>query len=384
MAASVTEHATHNSVKRNRDATVDIPTSELESEEPQQKKSKAESNNVSPVEVTTKDITDDTTHTSESLNNSSFSDTNTGATAVHSTSSAPDTASEDEDVAAVDIPTASLQGLPRELRIAIFNLVVDTDERIVLGRRMVEARRNNSLWTLDQCFNQAAINPLSMTCRQFQREFQDFHVGVSKSSYCTWILLVNNFDLEQLQVFSDYIQSKAFFDIVGHEECPTAGDCNVEEHEPIYNMEVILRFQMDDRAINSARALCKQVYFDNGKAPASLCDWGAENNWLAAAEIITKYDPRATASLNVRHGMSTGEARCIVSMFSRLRPNIKKMPMYNEEGVGEPFDRNWHMPNSLDYMEQCWFEPFCEAVGSKFEAGWGEERMLWEYNRRYD
>jgi hypothetical protein len=233
MAALLIDHATHNGAKRNRDATVDSVTSDSESEEPQNKKSKAGSDNVSPVEATTKD-------------NFSFIDTNTGATAIHSTPLGPDTAPEFETPAADNTsPAASLQGLPRELRDSIYGFVAATEEHIVQGRRMVEARRNNSTWTLDECFKQAiALYLLSMTCRQFRDEFQKVHAGASEPK---WVLLVNNFDLEQIQIFSDYIQSRVFIEVVTWVD-EESGNC-MADYEPVYNLKISTRFQMDGHAL---------------------------------------------------------------------------------------------------------------------------------------
>jgi hypothetical protein len=73
---------------------VDIPTSGLESEEPQKKKSKT-ANDISPLEMTAKDTTDDSNHTSGTLINSS-SDANTDATATHSASPGPEAVPEVE------------------------------------------------------------------------------------------------------------------------------------------------------------------------------------------------------------------------------------------------------------------------------------------------
>jgi hypothetical protein len=365
MAASVNEQATHSGVKRNKDATVDIPTSGLESEEPQKKKSKT-ANDISPLEMTAKDTTDDSNHTSGTLINSS-SDANTDATATHSASPGPEAVPEVETAAANNTPpAASLQGLPRELRDLIYEFVADTEEIIVLGRRMVEVHRANSAWSLDRYSDGAiALHSLSMTCRQFRDEFRDIQVGGYKPS---WVLLVNNFDLKQLQIFSDYIQSEEYLKVVEYEECPEIETCEVDQHEPIYNTGVTLRFQMDDRAVDSARALCKLVYFENGTEPPSLCDESIRdsesprNNWFGIAEIITEYHHRTTASLDARYSMPLRDAQCIKRMFSKLCSNIEKMPMYNGEGMGERFARHREMPKSLFYMEQCWFEPFYTAV----------------------
>lgn len=96
---------------------------------------------------------------------------------------------------------STLQTLPRKLRDMIYDFVAATEERIVLGRRMVEAEKKNNKY--DECFKQAVtLHPLSMTCHQFRDEFQDVHFAAVGPR---WILLVNNFDLEQLSAFDMYI-----------------------------------------------------------------------------------------------------------------------------------------------------------------------------------
>jgi hypothetical protein len=106
-------------------------------------------------------------------------------------------------------PGASLLGSPRELRDQIYGYLAETEERIVLGWRFVRAHRSrDTIKTLDECFDLAvALNPLSMTCKQMRAEFQNVHFTARNAR---WTLLVNNFDLEQLHLFYEYIVSGSF------------------------------------------------------------------------------------------------------------------------------------------------------------------------------
>lgn len=88
--------------------------------------------------------------------------------------------------------------------------VADTEERIVLGRRFVEARKDKSL-PLKQCFDSAvALHALSMTCHQMLEEFQSIHHS-STSHDARWVLIVNNFDFDQIEAFWTFLHHGEFF-----------------------------------------------------------------------------------------------------------------------------------------------------------------------------
>lgn len=106
------------------------------------------------------------------------------------------------------LPQASLQGLPQELRDKIYAYLRATEEGVVQGRRFVELRKNESL-TLDECFRSAVSqNPLSMTCRQMLKEYDDYKLKTGDSA---WAIVVNNFDITQLELFSEYVDKEDFF-----------------------------------------------------------------------------------------------------------------------------------------------------------------------------
>lgn len=47
-----------------------------------------------------------------------------------------------------------------------------------------------------------------MTCRQMNREFQHLHISAKESE---WVLVINNFDIDQIKVLSDYINDREYF-----------------------------------------------------------------------------------------------------------------------------------------------------------------------------
>lgn len=275
-------------------------------------------------------------------------------------SSDTNTASDDKTNNPDDIPSKpTLQTLPRELRDLIYDFVAATEERIVLGIRMLDTRRENSTWALDERFDEAvALHPLSMTCHQFRDEFQDLHHSAGEP---TWVLLVNNFDLEQLQIFSDYIQSAEFIHVLHPDDA-----YGLPEDVPVYNVDVSLRFQMDGSALESASKLCQHVYFGEGHrgaAPQSLTDRDAEVKWLGAAEIVTHYVPRTTTAAGPRiRSMRFEIAEKIKLVLNTLRDKIMNMPNFDFRGLDGPFGRELRgLTVSFVYMEQCWFHPFYEA-----------------------
>jgi hypothetical protein len=90
-------------------------------------------------------------------------------------------------------------------------------------------------------------HPLSMTCKQMRAEFQDAHFTARNAC---WTLLINNFDLEQLHLFDDYITSGCFIRPAG-----STFDTRCQFVRSKYNVTLLLRFQMDSNAVSSAKRL---------------------------------------------------------------------------------------------------------------------------------
>jgi hypothetical protein len=177
---------------------------------------------------------------------------------------------------------------------------------------------------------------------------------------------VNNFDLDQLEISSDYVDSGVFVEVV--EENDYSYIC-MADCEPVYNKDVSLRFQINRRAVNSAKVLSRFVFSRHGAAPASMCDPRNDGYvLLGSAEVITRYVPRTTAAVVKQNRMTLDQAKRIASTFSELYSSIEKMPMYFSGHEGEHFGQHYAVKASYDYIEYCWFEPFYRAVKSLCKA----------------
>lgn len=375
MTTKHDKHAVSDSLKRKRDAPVEDSTPDLVYLGSRRKSNIAKNDDLSSTIAATTNTTGEIIQATSLC--SHLTTTNSGDTGIGSGSSDSNTVHGRQNNNPDDGPSKpTLQTLPPELRNLIYEFLAATEERIVLGRRMLEAEKSDSTDDLDDCFNQAvALHPLSMTCRQLRDEFQEVHVEASEPR---WVLLVNNFDLEQLRVFSHYIQLDEYI-IVSSDYDEDFDPRNVPDYDP----EISLRFQLDDDALRSASKLCQHVYFENkGAAPASLISSGFKV--LSVAEVITEYVPRTTAAAaalaartNKRKSMTLEEAQKIDTMFKGLRGKVENMPSYEWQGFDGPFGRQLRgVPFSFAYMEQCWFEPFYEAFKS-FRDKEIERRHRW-------
>lgn len=180
----------------------------------------------------------------------------------------------------------------------IYEHLAGTEERIVLGRRFVDAHKADKELSLDQCFDKAvALHPLSMTCRQMRDEFQNLHFSDPDPK---WVLVVNDFNIQQLSLFYDYLDSEEFF------KWPS--DC---EHGDslTWPPESIIRFQMDNEAVRSMVTLCEHLR--NHYVPSSGNEEGSISEHmllrLRNVEVFTQYHNRTTAPEDHRKNMLPGE-----------------------------------------------------------------------------
>lgn len=280
MDLELDDHVRLDSLKRKRETAAKTTIPDLEHNETHEKRSKIAGSYTSLDNMTTR-TTDIDRESSDAVGlRTRFPSTITNS---DTTSIDTDTFSAAHVVEVEDhLSKPTLQTLPRELRDLIYDYVAATEERIILGRRMVDYERENDKWDLNGCFDEAvALHPLSMTCRQFRDEFQKEHMSASE---LPWVLLVNNFDLEQLEIFSRYIQHD-LDTTISYGLAPDDLD-----DFPKYEPDITLRFQLDDGTARSASKLCQHVYFDGdvkGAAPASLADYNGEGKLLSTAEIVT-------------------------------------------------------------------------------------------------
>ena len=204
-------------------------------------------------------------------------------------------------------PQASLLGLPQELRDQIYGYLTEDESRIILGWRFVQAyKRHYPALSYEGCFTSAiALHPLSMTCKQMLTEFQPALLRVTKTR---WTFSVNNFDLEQLQFFSDYVNTSTSVKLADE-----AGAAQLNPH--IYskldcNVELRLQFQMDNNAVSSFARL-RDMHFTD-----SLGSFRCLKS--ARTEVAIRCQPRTGASANHIQGMTKEEAKRIRSSFGEV------------------------------------------------------------------
>jgi hypothetical protein len=133
-----------------------------------------------------------------------------------------------------------------------------------------------------------------------------------------------------------------------------------DHDEPLYDVHVSLRFQLDEDADYSASNLCEHVYFEQrGDAPSSLANPDAMERWLGIPEITTQYIPRTTAPGANRKNMTHKQAKDIKSMFEAVEHTIVEMPTFlpylHEHKLGEA-------SHSFYYMGWCWFQEFHACI----------------------
>lgn len=361
MDTKYSKRAISASLKRKRGTAANEATPALKHGDSRKKIDNTKNTNLNSANKAARDTTGETVQAI--VTHSYLIITTPGDTNIESISSETNTTCDDTN--SILDKTASkptLQTLPRELRNLIYDFVAATEERIVLGRCMVEAEKSDSTKDLDDCFGEAvALHPLSMTCRQFRDEFQAVHTAATGPP---WILLVNNFDLEQLHMFGRYIMAKHA--VVSKDDVNDGKEDFDPCGFPTYDSALSLRFQMDDGALKSASDLCDNVYFfDQGAAPSCLADPEAKTKVLSIAEIATRYVPRTTAGTGKTHRRSVtfNEMQKIETKFKALRGNVVDMPSYEWQGFHGPFGpKLGRVPNSFAYMEQCWFEPLYQVA----------------------
>lgn len=204
-------------------------------------------------------------------------------------------------------PQASLLGLPQELRDQIYGYLTEDESRIILGWRFVQVyKRHYPALSHEGYFTSAiALHPLSMTCKQMLTEFQPELLRATKTR---WTFSVNNFDLEQLQFFSDYVNT-----VTSVKLADEAGAAQLDPR--IYsildcNVELRLRFQMDSNAVSSFARLRDMHFTDSVGSFRCLKS--------ARTEVAIRCQPRTGASANHMQVMTKEEAKRIRSSFKEV------------------------------------------------------------------
>lgn len=108
------------------------------------------------------------------------------------------------DAMAVPRPAEpTFQGLSGEIRNMIYDFVAadGPDKRIILGRKLVEASKDNKHDgdICEQAFSALVSHPLSMSCTQIRREYLSRLRAAHTSAQLNYDFVINNFDPEQLK-----------------------------------------------------------------------------------------------------------------------------------------------------------------------------------------
>lgn len=212
-------------------------------------------------------------------------------------------------------PQASLLGLPQELRDQIYGYLTEDENRIILGWRFVEAYKlHYPALSYEGFFTSAiALHPLSMTCKQMLNEFQPALLQATKTR---WTFSVNNFDLEQLQFFSDYVNTGIAIKLTGGWWTLALKYKTCHYTTLVYNVELRLRFQLDNNATSSFAKLRDLYLSMSPDGHNSIRSFQCLKS--ADIEVASRYDPRTSSSANHIQCMTKEEAKSIQSSFRDL------------------------------------------------------------------
>lgn len=151
----------------------------------------------------------------------------------------------------------TLQGIPGEIRNHIYELVAaaTTETRTILGRKLAQAvkRGDHDGDIRKQALSVTLQHPLSMTCRQIRAEFSRFHDTFVRSKTGGFEFVVNNFDVEQMQLFEKFNRARRNAGII-LVKAPTLVRRDIELSW-LKRVSIKVRFQMDNKIASSAAAL---------------------------------------------------------------------------------------------------------------------------------
>lgn len=243
-------------------------------------------------------------------------------------------------------PRASLQGLPRELRDNIYEHLAATDERIYLGKHFSKLNVSESRPRyIAQYFEPAlALHPLSMTCHQMRREFQHLHANSVEAKR---VFVINNFDLDQVQDLSKFLDSLAtVLELGGH-----------SYRDP----KLILRLQIDNDVARSASELCEHI-----RAAGHVFPQIESLARLHKRVAITKYSPGSHLSMHPGEdskGMVPGQLESVKASFMGLSKEILHLYFEKSEGLtGETAIRAQELNRLHERLFEDLFRPFTDAA----------------------
>lgn len=189
----------------------------------------------------------------------------------------------------------------------------------------------------------------------------EFQPALLRATKARWTFSVNNFDLEQLRVFSDYVNPGTSVKL-------TDGAGAAQLNPRIYsvldcNAELRLRFQMDNNAVSSFARL-RDMHFTD-----SLGSFRCLKS--ARTEVAIRCHPRTSASANHIQGMTKEEAKRIRFSFGEVDHEFARALGSWSDSFSENFWRGY-----CDLMRP-WAETFARTVADTWagEEGW--------YNHHY-
>jgi hypothetical protein len=174
-----------------------------------------------------------------------------------------------------------------------------------------------------------------------------------------WTFSVNNFDLEQFQFLSDYVNTGISIKLTDRWLAAAAA----HEKHPIglgprreYNVQLRLRFQMDKNAVTSFARLRDFLLSSDPDDHQAM----RSSRWLqhVPVEVGTLYHPRTGSSAKLIQSMTKGEAKLIEFRIIKLLRNVSKQHEWaTTDGIRHP-DR-W---SDVCKATQAWFEEFMTAI----------------------
>lgn len=175
-------------------------------------------------------------------------------------------------------------------------------------------------------------------------EVQYIHFTATKAR---WTLSVNNFNLDQLELFGYYIDSE-----VCSEDIIWVADKACMPSRPVNNVDFALRLQMDENAAGSAAELCGLVLSNDRDNYDTMR--AVQRCTSITTEVAARYSYRTTAPSKRIQSMTEQVAISIDYWLISLRSEALLWDLR----AGIELERC----NLCDMMEEYWFKPFSRAV----------------------
>lgn len=194
----------------------------------------------------------------------------------------------------------SLLGIPPELRTIIYKYAATQNEkRTVLGRKLIKKPPiddDNSNKLRGRFFSAVVEHPLSRVCRQICAEFlPKFQTLFGQSPGMSYNLIVNNFDLEQMLVFT-----------------------TCKEMLGLTTIPMTLCCQMDRNILTSAEALRQCLSVANCRSECERLPIPEDWDFL----VLLNYRDHSTGEVNKSKTMTAEQANKADAVFVNLRAGL--------------------------------------------------------------